>query len=200
MAEVLRVSDIPQGPGWWQASDGRWYPPQPMAPGPPQPAPAAYAPPAPYAPPPVQPTRTSSGTKGCLIAAAIVGGLLLLGGIGIVAVIIFGLNRAEDAIDDFAAQQAVEADDVEVVECTTDASGFMAATVRVTNQSPERSSYFIDISFESEDGNEQTATAPLVVTSLAPGQATDEEVGSFTEAPDDFVCAVGLVERVSDET
>lgn len=21
------MSDIPQGPGWWQASDGRWYPP-----------------------------------------------------------------------------------------------------------------------------------------------------------------------------
>lgn len=22
------MSDAPQGPGWWQASDGRWYPPQ----------------------------------------------------------------------------------------------------------------------------------------------------------------------------
>jgi hypothetical protein len=22
------MSDVPQGPGWWQASDGRWYPPQ----------------------------------------------------------------------------------------------------------------------------------------------------------------------------
>ena len=24
----MGVSDAPQGPGWWQASDGRWYPPQ----------------------------------------------------------------------------------------------------------------------------------------------------------------------------
>ena len=29
------MSQQPQGPGWWQASDGRWYPPQP----PPQPGP-----------------------------------------------------------------------------------------------------------------------------------------------------------------
>ena len=23
------MSDVAQGPGWWQANDGRWYPPQP---------------------------------------------------------------------------------------------------------------------------------------------------------------------------
>lgn len=23
------MSDVSQGPGWWQASDGKWYPPQP---------------------------------------------------------------------------------------------------------------------------------------------------------------------------
>jgi len=32
------VSDVPGGPGWWQASDGKWYPPQPP-PVPPPPAP-----------------------------------------------------------------------------------------------------------------------------------------------------------------
>ncbi len=26
------MSDSPQGPGWWQASDGKWYPPE-QAPG-----------------------------------------------------------------------------------------------------------------------------------------------------------------------
>jgi hypothetical protein len=25
------MSDVAQGPGWWQASDGRWYPPEAMA-------------------------------------------------------------------------------------------------------------------------------------------------------------------------
>jgi hypothetical protein len=31
------MSQQPQGPGWWRASDGRWYPPQPPQPGPPYP-------------------------------------------------------------------------------------------------------------------------------------------------------------------
>jgi len=28
------MSDYSQGPGWWQASDGKWYPPQPPTPPP----------------------------------------------------------------------------------------------------------------------------------------------------------------------
>lgn len=32
MGKTRSMSDNPQGPGWWQASDGRWYPPQ-QAPG-----------------------------------------------------------------------------------------------------------------------------------------------------------------------
>jgi hypothetical protein len=37
------MSDVSQGPGWWQASDGRWYPPsqQPQQ-LPPPPAPPPY--------------------------------------------------------------------------------------------------------------------------------------------------------------
>ena len=53
------MSSSPQGPGWWQASDGQWYPPQdtpaggspqpPPAPSPPAPAPSPGASPAPSA-------------------------------------------------------------------------------------------------------------------------------------------------------
>lgn len=35
------MSDVSQGPGWWQAADGKWYPP--AAPQPPQPP--SYQPP-----------------------------------------------------------------------------------------------------------------------------------------------------------
>lgn len=42
------MSDVPQGPGWWQASDGRWYPPEQM--------PSTLAPlPPPAGPPPTGP-------------------------------------------------------------------------------------------------------------------------------------------------
>jgi uncharacterized RDD family membrane protein YckC len=46
------MSDISQGPGWWQASDGKWYPPE-QAPGAQPTAPPTSAPtsPPPGAPP-----------------------------------------------------------------------------------------------------------------------------------------------------
>lgn len=38
------MSDVSQGPGWWQASDGKWYPPEQAPSGAPAPAPAFGAP------------------------------------------------------------------------------------------------------------------------------------------------------------
>jgi hypothetical protein len=48
------MSDTPQDPTWWQASDGKWYPPQPATPPPPSPeaAPPSFAPPQPFGAPP----------------------------------------------------------------------------------------------------------------------------------------------------
>jgi hypothetical protein len=50
------VSDSSQGPGWWLASDGKWYPPDQAAPTPHAPPPVASAPP-PTVPPPVAASR-----------------------------------------------------------------------------------------------------------------------------------------------
>lgn len=36
------MSDVSQGPGWWLASDGKWYPPQPPAPPAAKPKKAIY--------------------------------------------------------------------------------------------------------------------------------------------------------------
>ena len=63
------MSDAPMGEGWWMASDGKWYPPQPtqepaaapppappeppVSPAPPMtPPPPGFPPPAPYPPQP----------------------------------------------------------------------------------------------------------------------------------------------------
>ena len=44
------ISDVSQGPGWWQASNGRWYPPEARAPSaPPPPLPSEVASTAPSA-------------------------------------------------------------------------------------------------------------------------------------------------------
>lgn len=83
------MSDYSQGPGWWQASDGKWYPPQQAAPAAPT-APWGAAPPA----------GTAYGTPGYqaptnngMAIAALVCGISSLGvgfitcGIGSVAAI-----------------------------------------------------------------------------------------------------------------
>jgi len=50
------MSDVSQGPGWWQASDGKWYrPEQHPSYAPPPPPPPPTAPPPPSPPPPTPP-------------------------------------------------------------------------------------------------------------------------------------------------
>jgi hypothetical protein len=75
----------PPGPGWWLASDGRYYPPE-QAPGapasPPPPAFTAYSP---YAPGIVQATTTNG-----LAIASMVLGILWLYWIGSILALVFG--------------------------------------------------------------------------------------------------------------
>jgi hypothetical protein len=63
------MSMEPRGPGWWRASDGRWYPPQPRPAYPPQPFGAG---------PPVPPKKR--GNHGVLIAVLIVVAVVVGGG------------------------------------------------------------------------------------------------------------------------
>lgn len=68
------MTDAPLGPSWWQASDGKWYPPQPPAPtgGPIGP----YGPYGPYRGyPPLQPSRSNPLALAAMICAAV--GLLV---------------------------------------------------------------------------------------------------------------------------
>jgi Domain of unknown function (DUF4190) len=99
------MSDFSQGPGYWQASDGKWYPPQPPAP----PPVAAYGSPPPVPPmyqagymgqgqgqpvfpgqiPNFQPAPNRGGTSGLAIASLVLG-LLWLCGLGSILAIILG--------------------------------------------------------------------------------------------------------------
>lgn len=85
----LTVSDVSEGPGWWQATDQKWYPPerhpnyQPAPPPPPPgPAPMAAA-----APPPPQPAAKKELTRRPLFWILLVIVLLCGGCIGIVAAV-----------------------------------------------------------------------------------------------------------------
>lgn len=84
------MSDFSQGPGWWQASDGKWYPPQQAAS--PTAGPWGSAPPAAgYAQPygtPAYPTAPQ--TNGMAIAALVCGCLGFVTCISGIAAIILG--------------------------------------------------------------------------------------------------------------
>jgi hypothetical protein len=129
------MSDSSQGPGWWLASDGKWYPPEatPAAATPPptDPPPAAAAPPPkaappPAAPPPAAPPPTvaaaapaaapapakKSGGSGC--AKAIIAFVIVLAVIGIlfVAALVAGIgflgHKVESAAKKLEKEQQVE--------------------------------------------------------------------------------------------
>lgn len=51
------MSDVPEAPGWWQASDGKWYPPEQFSGSVPPP----QAPPAGYGSPPAFPQPAQVG-------------------------------------------------------------------------------------------------------------------------------------------
>lgn len=70
------MSDVPQGPGWWQAADGKWYPPQPA---------------------PVYVPMPRPSTNGYAIAALVLGIVWMYGVTSILA-LVFGY-RARREID-----------------------------------------------------------------------------------------------------
>jgi hypothetical protein len=79
------VSDTSQGPGWWQASDLKWYPPQAVPAGTPPPS-------APYMPGPYgAPTGPGSqGTNGLAVASLVLS-LVWIWGLGSLLAIIFSV-------------------------------------------------------------------------------------------------------------
>ncbi|MEY2447268.1 MAG: hypothetical protein QOH79_744 [Acidimicrobiaceae bacterium] len=83
----------PPVPGWWQASDGNWYPPQaapgtaPQGPyGPPPTGPYGPPPSAPYGYTPYAPVQSTNG----LAIASMVLGILWIYWIGSILALIFG--------------------------------------------------------------------------------------------------------------
>ena len=87
------MSDVSQGPGWWLASDGRWYPPQSVPAN--APPPALTYPTGPYlGPPGAGPTyayapSASRGTNGMAIASLVLG-IVWIYWIGSILALVFG--------------------------------------------------------------------------------------------------------------
>jgi hypothetical protein len=207
------MSDAPQGPGWWQASDGRWYPPQPT---PPPQQPVYQAPPQPQWGPPVggpPPPAKSGGGKGCLIAALIAGAVVILGIVGVIVVVSITANKVKDKVDDFqttdengvitnsANSDHPPPDDVEITACQIDATGHMSFEAHVTNHSGGRSAYpVIIVAFDSKDGGNELGTAFAITAGVDPGEEVDVTGSSDSIPPSGgFDCRLSQVQRIADE-
>lgn len=87
------MSDAPQGPGWWLASDGRWYPPESHSPSLPPPPPTAYPPPGNSPPSGAYPAphTTSGRLPAWLVPSHVSGWAVASGYLGLVTFILCGL-------------------------------------------------------------------------------------------------------------
>ena len=201
------VSDASQGPGWWLASDGKWYPPQPPAPrrratepAPAEPAPAvAYGP----APPPtgayagpIGPPPTS-GMNGCLKWGLIVGGIVAVFGHRQLRLRGRHASTTSSTTSTSTTPRSSTTSTSKGVGATS--SGFLRADLEVTNDSSERSNYLVTVTFEDGDGDQiDTGVANVVAAGAAPVDHGD----GFSPPPTftgDFDCRVVGVERFSDE-
>ena len=102
------MSDTGQGLGWWQASDGKWYPPEthPAAPPPAAPLPTM---PAPTVPPPTAPgtypmpgaaapAAPRSGMSGCAKALIIGGIVAAVSVVGVIVLLVVVVGRGVDEV------------------------------------------------------------------------------------------------------
>jgi hypothetical protein len=145
----------------------------------------------------MQQQPVKSGMSGGAKALLVIGIVLAVGLVGCGALVALVATAADDADETIEEEQAREAEDVEISECTTDGAG-MVAKLTVTNNSSKRSTYSVDVTFESPDGADQFATGFTFIDAVEPGQKATGEAHSLTEAPGEFECRVVTVERMAD--
>lgn len=195
------MSDIPQAPDWWQASDGKWYPPQAgqTAPDPfTQLQQGTTVPDSPAAPFSNLGYGQVNPARGCLSMWAVITLLTLLMGGAITAYVLFAVDDATDTIqDNFNGFDQNAVDAARVTDCSRGEFGYAQATVDVTNDGDEPATYFIEVTFESRNGNRQYGTGSATVTSLQPGRTTAADTVSAVEVPDGrYACRVTGAQRV----
>ena len=88
------MSDQSQGPGWWMASDGKWYPPE-SDPAPPPPGQFAA---------PFQPAYVQRSTNGMAIASMVLG-IVWIYWIGSILALVFGYTARKQIAESQGTQQ-----------------------------------------------------------------------------------------------
>lgn len=205
------MSDTQQGPGWWQATDGRWYPPEqhpnyvaPVAPPPPPPPPGVQGytqPPAAYGAPIAPTAGQPKKNRGCLTAGLVAAGILVV--LVIVGAVLGGgdddSTEAEGGGTTTAVASPESGDPVPTVP-TTEAPGAKPAADAGTRENPLPAGqahdigdgWTVKVAGYNPEGNALVEAANMFNEDPAPGQqyvvvqidATN--TGSETRSPFDL--------------
>ncbi len=205
------MSDSPSGPGWWQASDDRWYPPEthpdyrPPEPQRPTPGLATFAPPksdqrypTPTAPPPAVQGRSTTRVLVLIFGAVF---LLLAGGCGL---FVYNFrDEIADATIDFTDADPIALDGDVPVACEVVGAGFGENYgVDVTLTSPAdavASHYQVEFQLLADDG-ELLGTDSTVLRDMAPAEERTEDAFNtivISADAETVSCEVSEVRRVT---
>ena len=193
------MSDTSQGPGWWQATDGRWYPPEddaaeaaddgadapateapksslppPSTPPPPPPAPAPAAPggPGPYQAGPyfhAQPPPKAMSTGKVIL---IVIGVLIVFGVLVVGCLAIVIDDVADEVRDQTGPAADADFELSEPVCDADELGFARFRALLTNTSAETQGFEVSIEVVDEAGT-RLGLANQLIDALEPGRDAD---------------------------
>jgi len=202
------VSDQPRGSAWWQASDGKWYPPETHP---------AYRP---APPPPVTgspmagpPPRRGSSCLPWLIVAAVSAALLVIVAAVVIAV---AVGRVDEVTRSRVDRETPNADDAATDRtpgATSDAAGAAdevddvgpcvkpddeTITLEVVNNSSKQSSYIIDVNFLDDSGR-RVGDESFFVSYVRPGESTREDLFVFDDSGG-ASCRVAEVQRLAAES
>jgi hypothetical protein len=165
-----------------------------------------------YAAPPMAAPTAPPQKKGngCLKAALIVGGILVVLGIAAFVLLAFVVDRGVNTVNDkLDAQQKVEdrtgihsssfntehppQDDLGDWKCSTTASGYPQVTGTMKNNSSKSSTYNIGVEFK-QNGT-QFDTGAGVIVSVAPGQSVDFTATGSVTPTGSFTCKIDSIDR-----
>ena len=131
--------------------------------------------------------------KAFLIVLAVGFVLMTVGG---AAAFYFG----RDAVERITNGDPSIDDDVTVATCAPDAFGRLHASLRIDNNSSERSNYLIEVVFESTDGAVVHGQRSTSANAVGSGRSTTIDVTTSITAPGEPVsCRVADVIRFTDE-
>jgi len=118
--------------------------------------------------------------NGCLIALFVVLGL---GVVAVVASVVIAAVAVENVDEQLDEERARESEDVELTDCGAGEFGNLTATLEVTNNSSEPSTYLIEVVFENRNGTRQLDSGFASVNELRPGQSTEVEAVGLAVPP-----------------